>query len=213
MAGKSATKEREEMIPQSWIKKRGWSERLIEDLLGEPDKYAVNMHYMSGPRVKFYRLSRVEAAESSEDYVSARKAGERRRAAARKGVDTKINKLREHVGTVVVDVPQIERNELLKQACDHWDSHKYDIEDDFSDKEPRPFSPAFLNRITVNYLTYSLMGYRKYLRNTYGIVGGRVVRAEIETMALNEIAKVYPWLETECQRQINELLAPPRKYF
>lgn len=212
MAGKSATKERQEMIPQSWVKQRGWSDRLIKDLLGEPDEYAVNRFYKSGPPMRLFLLSRVETAEHSEAYLKSRKAGEKRREAAKKAVETKRKKTRDYLDTVVIKVPQVEKDELLRQACDHWMQLQYDREDFFAECDPKTSSPEFLHRITVNYLRHQLTRYERHLVDIYGLVGARDAYLEIKTKVLSEIAETYYWLAAECQRQIDVLLAPPEEY-
>lgn len=52
------------------IKARGWSPRLIDTILGEPDMLATNPMYRSGPRVKLWLLKRVEAAEADPRFIA-----------------------------------------------------------------------------------------------------------------------------------------------
>ena len=52
------------LVSLSTVKARGWSAGLIAKLLGNPDDFATNPHYRSGPMMRLYDLARVEAAEA-----------------------------------------------------------------------------------------------------------------------------------------------------
>jgi hypothetical protein len=51
-------------VYRATLLKRGWTEQLIDSVLGEPDKLVPNPHYRSGPRAMLCRVDRVEAAEN-----------------------------------------------------------------------------------------------------------------------------------------------------
>jgi hypothetical protein len=55
-------------IYKTIVKKRGWSDRQIRELLGEPDKLVPSMHYRSGPRAQLYALNRVIEIEKAMDW-------------------------------------------------------------------------------------------------------------------------------------------------
>jgi len=84
------------------LKARGWTDRLIAKLLGEPDMKRVNMCYKSGPRIRFYEKGRVHAAEQLPEFRSALKGRVKRQAAARKAVETKRAKLEDEMSEVVI---------------------------------------------------------------------------------------------------------------
>jgi hypothetical protein len=66
------------------LKERGWTEAMIRDLLGEPDRYVDNPHYKSAGQMRLWRLQRVEAAEAAPEF-----AGRKQRAGARKAAETR----------------------------------------------------------------------------------------------------------------------------
>lgn len=67
---------------QSNLLERGWSKKLVNDLLGEPDDFSVNPHYRTGPPVRRYLSSRVMAAESSPQFQKHLEDREKRSAKA-----------------------------------------------------------------------------------------------------------------------------------
>jgi hypothetical protein len=48
---------------QAELLRRGWTRDLIGAVLGHPDAFAINMHHMSGPKVKLWKIERVQEAE------------------------------------------------------------------------------------------------------------------------------------------------------
>ena len=64
-----SVKKDEPTLSASGVKARGWTDAMIRDLLGEPDATARNRHGASSPRVRLYRLARVEQAESSDGFA------------------------------------------------------------------------------------------------------------------------------------------------
>ena len=57
------------------LKERGWTEAMIRDLLGEPDRYVDNPHYKSSGQMRLWRLQRAEAAEAGAGVRAAQAAG------------------------------------------------------------------------------------------------------------------------------------------
>lgn len=60
------------MVYRTTVRKRGWTEHAIDKYLGEPDKFAVNPHYSSGPKSKLYLLYRVEELEKRVNFREQR---------------------------------------------------------------------------------------------------------------------------------------------
>ena len=50
------------------LKHRGWTDAMIRDHLGDPDKQGVNPHYRSGPQTRLYSIERVERIETTEAF-------------------------------------------------------------------------------------------------------------------------------------------------
>lgn len=66
------------MITKAGLKARGWTDRAITKFLGEPDQTRPNPHYSSAAPMNLYRLSRVELAENSKEFVSFRETKRKR---------------------------------------------------------------------------------------------------------------------------------------
>jgi len=65
------------------LRARGWTAGIVRQLLGEPDLLRVNPHSQAAPRIRLYRVERVEAAERSEEFRAVSAAAARRSATAR----------------------------------------------------------------------------------------------------------------------------------
>ncbi len=151
------------------IKDRGWTAALMRDFLGEPDKLVKNPHYRTGPPCKLYALGRVETAEQRADFqrrmerILARRPARRR--AAKEHADRERQKLVDLVESTPIHVRRT--NKLLSRAIDHYnDFRRYhpsgDLRLDFL-PATRHSDPAFLRRITCNYVRHELTEYDHFL--------------------------------------------------
>jgi hypothetical protein len=71
-------------LPVSELLRRGWTQGLIEKLLGKPDQLTANPHHRSGPKMRLYARTRVLQAESSSDFRAVQEGREARRRGAQK---------------------------------------------------------------------------------------------------------------------------------
>lgn len=69
--------------------KRYWTDGMIRDLLGEPDKLQQNPHYSGAAPMRLYLLTRVDAIEAMLDVEFMKKARERRSAACARATATR----------------------------------------------------------------------------------------------------------------------------
>jgi hypothetical protein len=133
-----------ELLTKTQVKARGWTEKLIASLLGQPDQTKTNPHYRSGPKMQFYRLQRVEAAEAAPEFQKSTTTRARRKEAARKGVATKRAQIESYVESVEIAVPRIEKDQLIKAACSHWNSRKGERGECFYESASPSSDPLFL---------------------------------------------------------------------
>ena len=71
---------KDDCIAYSKIKSdRGWTDKLIEQFLGEPDHLKTNPMYKKAAPMRLYLLDRVTACEGSEAFKEARAAADRRK--------------------------------------------------------------------------------------------------------------------------------------
>lgn len=191
------------------LRERGWTDALIARHLGEPDELAPNPHYRSGPPRKLYSIARVEAAEASPGFAADRETATRRRESGRKATATKRAAMLAHLARVAVSVPVLDREELVQQACQHYNRHKEDIAIDRAERGQETYwspatvdsSPGFLDRICTNFLRHALSSFEDELAAVAGRVGVADAYKEITRKVLDVIAAAYPHLAAECERQ------------
>lgn len=206
-------KDKSEMISASGLKgKRDWTDGLIERFLPEPDETAKNPHYRSAAPMKLYLLERVEQIEVSEEWLVAFAVAESRKKSAKKGTETKLRALVEHLDTIKFEVPRYEWEELASRACDHYNERQAGRRLERADIEDwRLASPdsdeGFLHRIAVNYLRHEATSYERQLRKVFGRVGVRTAYREISRKAYDAIGEAYPFLKDECVRQFQAKFA------
>lgn len=198
-------------VPQ--LKKRGWTDSMIRDHLGSCDSTRPNPHYTSAAPMRLYLMERVEAVEQSEAWAALQEKSQRRQQGAEKAVQTKRMKLLAALETLQIAVPQIPEHELKKQACKHYNQRKEEWDDWIYDTGRTPekwtratiqSDPAFLQRITVNYLRHALTHYEDELEKIAGKVGVRDAYIEINRKCYTAIADTYPYLADECTRQLDD---------
>jgi hypothetical protein len=64
------------------LRERGWTDSMIRDLLGKPDRLVDNPHYKTAPPWRLWRLQRVEAIEATPEWAARKERAERQCAAA-----------------------------------------------------------------------------------------------------------------------------------
>jgi len=189
------------LLTATQLKARGWTDALIRDLLGAPDQTRINPHYRSGPPMRLYEVRRIEKVEGSAAWAARAEATSRRKEGASRAVETKRAKLQVHLEAVEINLPMIDADALTQLACDHYNQRQYDRRD-FDGWDATPASdPAFLERISVNFLRHAMSEYNAELVNIFGSVGAREGYKEISRKAFAAIGAAYPRLTAECQRQ------------
>ena len=196
------------------LRSRGWTDGLIDKLLGEPDRKCPNPHYRSGGDMALYLASRVEATEAEHQVAldDARQKHARRCEAAHKALRTKRKRTKQRARAMITPPPRWPLPKLVQRACEdynqrpsyvgtRWEDDWVDAEDHHRDKANPNSDKAFLDRICVNFLRHCLTSYDDAIVQE-GKVGGRQVYKPVRCKALQEIAKVYPELAEECQRQM-----------
>ena len=190
------------------LRKRGWTETLVVRFLGKPDKIRPNPHCRRGAPMKLFLSDRVYATESTSAFQAAMSAAEIRKDAAAKGNATKAERLMTYVeGVVIEEVPVLDRDELIRRSCASYNRHQMDLAIDrgWSDYREADLDsdPAFLNRITVNFLRHKLTPYERELEAIARKVGIGAVYLALRVKVFAAIVAVYPWLKDECCRQVD----------
>lgn len=192
------------------LRARGWTPALIRQFLGAPDGERDNPHGRAAAPMRLYLQSRVDAAQQEPAFQQALARAQHRQASAQAVVDRKREALAAWVDGLTIQVPLLEAEVLLQRACAHYNRAEH-VPDGVLERQARqgadrlratPKSdPAFLARITVNYLRHQCTTYEQLLMQTLGHVGVEAAAAAIRQKVLAAIAAQYPPLGAECARQ------------
>ena len=197
--------------PKEWIsvaglKGRGWTEGNIKSFLGEPDRLADNPHYKSAPKMKLFKLARVEKVEESSSFKEWQSKNATRRANIRlkslEVMEKRRMQLLNFVDALEIEIPIIEKDELYRQAVESYNdlwSSRGDYEKVASIKSPR----GFLDRITVNFLRHECSEYESQIDAMFGKVGNELAYIRLKIRILKAIAVCYPYLEGATRAQIS----------
>lgn len=171
---------------------------MISRFLPKPDEERVNPHYRSGPPMQLYKIKKVEKIESTPEYRDLQAQRAKRREGAARAVATKRKRIDDYVSQLEIDVPILDKGELILRACSSYNAIKAGSDADWASPNS---DPAFLARICVNYLRHELTSYEDNLQNIAGKVGAPDAYLEIKTKVLDAIAETYGWLSEECHKQ------------
>lgn len=178
---------------------RGWTPKLIKDLLPPPQLKPNPYNYGYAP-MKLWAEGVVIEAEKNERFIKMQETYPLRQAAAEKGRQTRIantlRELQECLDNVTVEI--IPEGELRQLSIEHAKSRDYRGRYNFED-----LSDALVERWMVNYLRHVKTEYHEILfrfTHKYWIPD---VYPQIKTAILDVIAQTYPDLAEECQQQKN----------
>lgn len=198
------------------LRTRGWTDAMIRDLLGEPDKLARNPRYRSAPMMRLWSASRVEEAEASPEFAARRTAASRRSATGTASAAAKRAELQAEIARRPNPrIPALTDAELASRAVEHrndymaWHASGARRED-FTSASVASADPAALDRWKVNYLRHALSDYEADLVGVTGKIGAREAKDLIRERVYEAIAEAYPDLTQECVRQIASRLDDPK---
>jgi len=187
---------KQEYFVKSALKSRGWSDKLIETILGEPDKLKCNPFYRSAPEMKLYLIEKVLKYEETEQFKEHLIKREKRVQSAKKAVQTKYNNNINVANQLTFKVPIISKDELIKDAIMSLNCFRG------TNIKVNKLSEKSLHRILVNYIRHELTEYDYALYDINGKVGKYELYEIIKNKVLKEISKKYVYLKDECNRQM-----------
>lgn len=201
----------EKMIAQTTIIEMGWTKTLIAKFLPEPT-LKPNPYYKKAAPMKLWRESDVMEIMETPEFIEAMEKAEKRKAAAGKAVQTKVNILAQEMERVTasLDVKIVPEESLVNRAISTknlWKQEKANIHNDlfYCPITASDVDKATLDRWVVNYIRHHLVKYDKALGRMDGRVGKYDIYPDMKKAVLRKIAVVYPSYAEECQRQIDEL--------
>ncbi len=180
-------------LTMAGLRRRGWTDAMIREYLGEPDATRPNPRYWSAAPMKLYLAQRAEAAEASPEWAERKTLAARRQAAGAASADRKRAETEALARQLVADlvaslVFPADPQQAAIEAYNKWHSAGCMCpgwrELGFCDKHADASDPPeFLRRITVSYARHRLTGYDRAYNRLAGRIGRQdaheILRAEV----------------------------------
>lgn len=198
--------EKEQYVSLKGLKAEGWTDKLIQKFLGEPDKTARNPMFASAAPVKLYNRTRVLSVSQTKEFLEEKQKADVRKNSARKAVSTKKDALMAEIKKLKIQVEILPLEKIKNLAIDAYNDHKaylsmeYGHDCEFASKKNN--DKNFLDRIAVNFIRHDLTSYDNSLEIIAGKVGASLALAEIRRKVYAAIAQAYPVYAEECKRQL-----------
>ncbi|MEU8764861.1 hypothetical protein [Streptomyces sp. NPDC048659] len=174
------------------LRGRGWSEAMIDGLLGQADVQGRDPRRWSPAPVRLYLLARVEAVERTPDFLRAASVAGRGSAAADAGAERRRRAVLAAILAEPIEVPRLPAAELERRAVRH--RHLLGARG--------PGAEGALVRWQVGYLRQALARYETLLDGLYGDTGRAEAERLLRRRLYEAIAAAYPRLARECARRM-----------
>ncbi|MFJ9700593.1 hypothetical protein [Streptomyces fradiae] len=175
------------------LRSRGWTDRMVRDLLGWPDVQGRSLRGAAGPPVRLYLLARVEAVERAPEFrVCGAAGGCAGSAAARVAAEGRRRAVLAALRAEPIRVPMLPPAELERRALRYRREVGGAGADDGAAED--------LVRWQVGYLRQSLRSYDALLDGLFGGAGRAEAERLLRQRVLAAIAQAYPRLAEECLR-------------
>ncbi len=179
------------------LERAGWTATLVSRLLGEPDQRK-KVFGRTNP-LALYALARIEQAEATADFAQAQAGIAKRKIAAAKAVATKTANLMAAIDAMPITVERLGLTNIKRQAIDSYNRRSRG--DSLATNSD---DPAFLDRITLNFIRHELTEYDLALLEVARKTGVALAVTRIRRRVYSAIAQAYPSLSDECERQVEE---------
>ncbi|MFF8836999.1 hypothetical protein [Streptomyces sp. NPDC015130] len=176
------------------VRRRGWTDAMIRDLLGSPDVQGRDPRRWSLAPVRLYLLVRVETVERTAEFAAASLLSKARSAAAGLYAERRRAAVLTAIRAAPIDVPLLPGPELERRAVRH--RHLLGA------RGPGEVPRGALVRWQVSYLRQALARYESLLDGLYGEAGRQDAERLLRHRLYEAIAEAYPALAQECLRRI-----------
>lgn len=169
---------------------RRWSQSLIDLYFPEPTLEKPNPHHKRGSPMLLYDIGKVMRIESTQSFKEDFEKVYKHKLAGKEKARRKREELIMYANGVQINIPDYEKDKLIKKACDHynsWNENAYYSATPSSDL-------LFLKRICINYLRHQCTCYDRELKNFYGKVGVKGAHNVLQTRINEAIKQKYEWL-------------------
>ncbi|GGR23620.1 hypothetical protein [Streptomyces roseolus] len=187
-------------VSPAGVRRRGWSDVMIRELLGLPDVQGRDPRRYAIMPLRLYLLARVEAVERTPEFVAASSS------LAASGRSGAVGALAEGRRAAVLAairaepllVPRLPAAELERRAA----RHRRLMTACGAGGGGGGASPGAPARWQVGYLRQTLARYETLLDGLYGDTGRREAERLLRRRQYEAIAAAYPALAPECARRI-----------
>lgn len=202
-----AKKQRDEqpILNKTEVKKLGFSDAMIRDLLPRPEEKP-NPMYSRGAPMKIWKESDVIAVMGTNEYALRFEEFQKRSKKAKGIAEKQREALIAHAlrSAKRVQIRKMSIGDLERVALDH--KKKRDEERDpydcyYDDRDIADASEENKKRWMVNYLRHCCTDYDAKIERFMGEVGHEQAYCAYRNAVLDKIATAYPHLSAECERQ------------
>ena len=174
----------------SQLRRRGWTDKLVGDLLGEPDRTEPNPVYPNTASMRMYERQRVEAAEQSPAFIQhLNKYANRRRTAARAAQDR--------------------RNDAIRWAAEtpvHWVCPTQSFDELRAASRINSYHDS-AGQQCINFVINHCSDFQAAAAQARGMTGKSQADAVLITRICNELSRHWPQLRDACERRIMDDLS------
>ena len=177
-------------VSGSELKRRGWTEKMIDWLLKKPDVTQSNPYYRHAAPMKLYRIERVNYVESTPGFFIAKEKADKRKMSSCRAIETKREEARNWARSVFIKVPSLDREETVRNAIQSYnESHFFQAS---NDSDWRTIRKTILSSIREK-----MTDYETVLEIMHGKIGVDSALDIIQERVQAKILEVNPWLGVE----------------
>ncbi|MEV6246489.1 hypothetical protein AB0M38_09820 [Streptomyces sp. NPDC051742] len=178
------------------VRRRGWTDTMMRDLLGTPDLQGRDPRRWSLSPLRLYLLARVETVERTPEFAETSALAPARSAAAVAYAERRRAAVLASIRAEPIEVPRLPGPELERRAARHRQLLGA------REGAARGAPAGALVRWQVSYLRHALARYEGLLDGLYGETGRGEAERLLRRRLYEAIAAAYPALADECRRRI-----------
>ncbi|MEV7676172.1 hypothetical protein [Streptomyces sp. NPDC088752] len=203
------------------VRRRGWTDAMVRDLLGTPDVQGRDPRRWSLAPVRLYLLARVETVERTPEFAGAAEFSRARSSAAGACAERRRAAVLTAIRAEPIEVPRLPGPELERRAVRHrhllgarspGTAGPEGGDGARAGGTPGPAGKGgartagapvgSLARWQVSYLRHALSRYEALLDGLYGETGRGEAERLLRRRLYEAIGAAYPSLARECRRRI-----------
>ncbi|MFC8588303.1 hypothetical protein ACFUGD_27660 [Streptomyces sp. NPDC057217] len=181
------------------VRRRGWTDAMVRDLLGTPDVQGRDPRRWSLAPVRLYLLARVETVERTPEFAATSALSRARSSATGAYAERRRAAVLTAIRAEPIEVPRLPGPELERRAVRH---RRLLGARSPGAPEPAGAPAGALVRWQVSYLRHALSRYEVLLDGLYGETGRGEAERLLRRRLYEAIGVAYPSLARECRRRI-----------